>query len=277
MVIRESYIFYASFYEAMKYLPDADYVAVSKAINEYALYGNEIELSGIGQAFFQLIKPQLDANNRRRDAGLKGGAPRGNNNATKQPKVNFETTETAETKQPKLNFETTETEQKNNLNQPNYNVNDNENDNVNGLGGDFDFAAADAATQTEDGVSANPIENSASPKEEKGCGEKEERPTATPTIEDRKQQFRQKVNQIAQDKNYPAAIVDDFCRYWLEMNEGGKKMRFETEKYFQHESRLVTWIKNEEKWEAQRRPASRPTAAQSPSASNSVDDIWNNR
>ena len=276
MVIRESYIFYASFYEAMKYLPDTDYVAVSKAINEYALYGNEIELSGIGQAFFQLIKPQLDANNRRRDAGLKGGAPRGNNNATKQPKANFETTETAETKQPKLNFETTETEQKNNLNQPNYNVNDNynENDNVNGLGGDFDFAAADAATQTEDGVSTDSIENSASPKEEKGCGEKE----ARETVEDRILKFQQTVNHIAQINGYPANYVEDFCRYWLEMNEGGKKMRFETEKIFNHKSRLVTWINNEKKWEAQRKPASRPTTtAQSPSASNSVDDIWNNR
>ena len=278
---RESYIFYASFYEAMKYLPDTDYVAVSKAINEYALYGNEIELSGIATAFFQLIKPQLDANNRRRDAGLKGGAPRGNSNAVKQPKTDLQTTETTETKQPELNFETTETADKNNQKQPNYNVNvnDNVNENVNDnvFGGNSDFAAADAATQpSEDNSSSTPIEESASPKKEKGCAEKEERPTATLTIEDRKQQFRQKVSQIAQDQNYPAAIVEDFCRYWLEMNEGGKKMRFETENIFNHKMRLVTWINNEKKWEAQRRTA-RPTAAETAAASNSVDDIWNNR
>ena len=145
---RESFIFYASFYEAMKYLPDTDYIAVSKAVFEYAIYGNEIELSGIANGFFQLIKPQIDANNRRRDAGMKGGAPRGNNNAIKQPKttnadetkqptLDFETTKTAEEnnpKQPKVDFKTTKTAEKNNQKKPNVNVNVNVNGNGNGSG-----------------------------------------------------------------------------------------------------------------------------------------------
>ena len=128
---RGSFIFYASFYEAMKCLDETNYNAVSRAINEYALYGTELELDGVAKGFFQLIKPQIDANNRRRDNGLKGGAPQGNSNAKKQPK----TTE----KQPKNNQETTENQPKNNLktteNQPKTtekqpNVNDNVNDNI---------------------------------------------------------------------------------------------------------------------------------------------------
>ena len=66
---RDSFIFYASFYEAMRCLDDAAYVAVSKAVNEYALYGNEIELDGTAKGFFQLIKPQIDANNKRYENG----------------------------------------------------------------------------------------------------------------------------------------------------------------------------------------------------------------
>lgn len=85
-MIRDSFIFYASFYEAMRCLDDAAYVAVSKAVNEYALYGNEIELDGTAKGFFQLIKPQIDANNKRYENGKKGaeygklgGRPRKNN------------------------------------------------------------------------------------------------------------------------------------------------------------------------------------------------------
>ena len=118
---RGSFIFYASFYEAMKCLDETNYNAVSRAINEYALYGTELELDGVAKGFFQLIKPQIDANNRRRDNGLKGGAPQGNSNAKKQPK----TTE----KQPKNNLKTTKIQPKTTEKQPN--VNDNVNDNVN--------------------------------------------------------------------------------------------------------------------------------------------------
>ena len=268
---RESYIFYASFYEAMKYLPDADYVAVSKAINEYALYGNEIELSGIATAFFQLIKPQIDANNRRRDAGLKGGAPRGNSNAAKQPKADLQTTETTETKQPELNFETTETADKNNQKQPNYNVNDNDNvnENVNDnvFGGNSDFAAADAATQpSENNSSSTPIEESASPnRKEKGCAEKEKK-----SIDDRAADFCQEVMQNY-GLQYPQQMIDEFCSYWTEHNESGVKLRFEAEKFFNIKRRLAYWASREKQ---SFKPASRPTAAQSPAASNSVDEFW---
>ena len=303
---RESFIFYRSFYEAVADLDKESRCTIYDMICRFALYGEEPDVKGTEKIIFRLIKPQLEANIKRADGAKRGGRPRKETDETPSETIGFENKKPSETigfenkkpsetigfenKKPSetIGFENEkpsetigfENEKPNYNYNENYNKNSNENVNENPnqeLEGKI--AAADAATQTDrvsDSVLSDSIEKPASPKkEEKGCGEKEERPTATPTIEDRKQQFRQKVSQIAQDKNYPAAIVDDFCRYWLEMNEGGKKMRFETEKFFEHQSRLVTWIKNEEKWEAQRKPASRPTTtAQSPAASNSVDDIW---
>lgn len=119
---RESFVFYRSFYEGIKELPRDIQGEVLTAIMEYGLNGVTTEnQKPITKAMFALIKPQLDANNQRFENGKNGGAPKGNQNARKQPKNNQETTE----KQPK-----------NNQKQPNVNVNDNVNDN-----GDKDASA----------------------------------------------------------------------------------------------------------------------------------------
>lgn len=61
-VERDSFIFYRSFYESIKEIPEGEQLKVYKAITEYALNQNEVELTGIAKAIFTLIKPQLDAN-----------------------------------------------------------------------------------------------------------------------------------------------------------------------------------------------------------------------
>jgi|LakMenE18May11ns_1017448.scaffolds.fasta_scaffold9936887_5 hypothetical protein len=69
--MRESTVFYRSFYEAIKEL-DADTQAqVYSAIFEYALNFNEVELKGVAKTVFTLIKPQLDANQKRYENGNK--------------------------------------------------------------------------------------------------------------------------------------------------------------------------------------------------------------
>ena len=40
-------------------------------------------------------------------------------------------------------------------------------------------------------------------------------------------------------------MLNDFYRYWTEMNDGGKKMRFEMEKVFQVSKRMETWHKKD--------------------------------
>lgn len=74
--MRDSYIFYGSFYEAIKEMLPDDRLRIYDAINEYALNGAMPELTGVCRAIMSLIKPQLDANRKRYENGLKGGRPR---------------------------------------------------------------------------------------------------------------------------------------------------------------------------------------------------------
>ena len=66
---RDSFIFYRSFYEAIKEVPEDAQLQIYKAISIYALEQKEIGLSGISKAIFSLIKPQLDANYKKYENG----------------------------------------------------------------------------------------------------------------------------------------------------------------------------------------------------------------
>lgn len=68
-------------------------------------------------------------------------------------------------------------------------------------------------------------------------------PANTPkTLEERKADFAEKLKPYL--GQYGKDMLNNFYRYWTEINDGGKKMRFEMEKVFQLSSRLVTWHKN---------------------------------
>lgn len=73
---RGGFIFYRSFHEAVKDLPADLYKEILSAVIEYALDGTDPELSPVARCAFLLVKPQIDANNRRRENGSKGGRPR---------------------------------------------------------------------------------------------------------------------------------------------------------------------------------------------------------
>ena len=120
--MRDSVVFYRSFFEAIQEEEDPVKRAQAyDAILAYALDDIEPEgLKGIGKAAFILARPQIDANNKKHRDGCKGGAPKGNQNAKKQPLVENENN----LKQPPVVFE-------NNSKQPNENENENENENVN--------------------------------------------------------------------------------------------------------------------------------------------------
>ena len=113
--MRESFIFYRSFFEAAKKLNQKEKSKLLESICDYALNGVEPELSGAADGMFMLLKPQLDANIRKYENGLKGGRPKGNQDESKaKPKGNQDESKA----------------------KGNYNDNDNvnENDNENGLG-----------------------------------------------------------------------------------------------------------------------------------------------
>lgn len=74
--MRNSFIFYRSFYEAIKDLPRDIQGEIYTAIMEYALYGKETEnLKPVAHSIFTLIKPNLQANISRYENGKKGGRP----------------------------------------------------------------------------------------------------------------------------------------------------------------------------------------------------------
>jgi hypothetical protein len=68
--MRDSCIFYRSFYESINELPDTNKLEIYNAIFSYSLNFIEPELTGLSKSIFTLIKPQLDANIKRFNNGL---------------------------------------------------------------------------------------------------------------------------------------------------------------------------------------------------------------
>lgn len=107
--MNDSFVFFKSFYESIKRLPEENQLELYNAVCAYALYGEEPKkLSQLAEAIFILMKPNIDSAQKRYKAnvenGKKGGAPKGNQNARKkiekQPNDNPKTTE----KQPNDNL-----------------------------------------------------------------------------------------------------------------------------------------------------------------------------
>ena len=71
----ESLVFYESFYIAMKGLSLEEKNEYIWSICNYGLYEKTSKLSPKIESMFQLVKPQLDANLRRRKNGKLGGRP----------------------------------------------------------------------------------------------------------------------------------------------------------------------------------------------------------
>ena len=90
-IIRTSYTFHECFHDALKELSDDQYGRLMRAINEYALYGNEPSpMIGIELMVWKLVCPILAKG--RNKANGKAGAPKGNsNNRFSQSKYNQST------------------------------------------------------------------------------------------------------------------------------------------------------------------------------------------
>lgn len=114
--MNDSFVFYRSFYDALREFKTSDRSKIYDAIFRYIFDGIEPELSGTSKAAWILIRPQLDANIRRRENGSKGGRP------TKKETNGYEKVKPMVIE----NATETETETK-----PNVNVNVNANVNAN--------------------------------------------------------------------------------------------------------------------------------------------------
>ena len=86
---KESFVFYKSFFEAIRKLKAAEKVKVYDAICELALEEKDSELTGMADIVFTLIRPQIKANNQKfknglkgAESGKKGGRPKKEENPT---------------------------------------------------------------------------------------------------------------------------------------------------------------------------------------------------
>ncbi len=68
---RDSFVFYRSFYESISTLDDESQINLYKAIIDFSLNQKEPILSGVALGFWTLIKPNLEANNKRWENGNK--------------------------------------------------------------------------------------------------------------------------------------------------------------------------------------------------------------
>ena len=80
---QDSFVFYRSFFEALKNVPKKHRLDVYDAVFAYVFESQEPSLSGVPRSLWELIRPQLDASNRRyenakrgAEHGKKGGRPR---------------------------------------------------------------------------------------------------------------------------------------------------------------------------------------------------------
>ena len=73
---RDSIVFYRSFYEAIRLQPKKIQADIYNAVLDYAFNGTEPNISPAAMSIFYLIKPQIDANNKKFEDGKKGGRPR---------------------------------------------------------------------------------------------------------------------------------------------------------------------------------------------------------
>lgn len=85
---RDSFIMYRSFFESIQWLDKNVIADVFTAICEYSLNGKEVELEWIAKNIFILIKPQLEANNKKYLNWKQGWRPEKNLENSEKPKKN---------------------------------------------------------------------------------------------------------------------------------------------------------------------------------------------
>ena len=112
--MRDSFIFYRSFYEATKILPAKKRLKIYEMIIELGLNCKKIEEKDeLIKSLFTLIEPQIVSNNKKYESGKRGGRPRKTDTSLKTN--GFENKKTNGFSEKKANE----------------NVNDNDNENVN--------------------------------------------------------------------------------------------------------------------------------------------------
>ena len=157
---RESFVFYSSFLKAIRAIKKRDIQAeLALAIIEYGITGETTECGEVVSVAMELIKPQIEANNKKYINGMKGAeyGVKGGRPKKEKPQENPKETPKKPQENPSLT--------------PNVNDNDNVNDNISFL--EKKKQKSDAAvSDLENENSESPLETLQAPKEQSGGGRK---------------------------------------------------------------------------------------------------------
>ena len=226
---RESFVFYSSFLKAIRAIKKRDIQAeLALAIIEYGITGETIECGEVVSVAMELIKPQIEANNKKyingmkgAEHGVKGGRPR-----KEKPQENPEVTPEKPQENPKKT--------------PNVNVNDNVNDNISFLKKETKSDVAFSDLENEN--SESPIETLQTPKEQSVGGRKK---FTIPTPEEVQAYCNERNNGISGQQ---------FCDFY---SSKGWKVGSQP---------MKDWKASVRTWEGKRRETTAPTSQVSPIA-----------
>ena len=226
---RESFVFYSSFLKAIRAIKKRDIQAeLALAIIEYGITGETIECGEVVSVAMELIKPQIEANNKKyingmkgAEHGVKGGRPR-----KEKPQENPEVTPEKPQENPKKT--------------PNVNVNDNVNDNISFLKKETKSDVAVSDLENEN--SESPIETLQTPKEQSVGGRKK---FTIPTPEEVQAYCNERNNGISGQQ---------FCDFY---SSKGWKVGSQP---------MKDWKASVRTWEGKRRETTAPTSQVSPIA-----------
>ena len=263
--MKESVVFYKSFYDAIEELPNKYRAEVYAAVCRYSFYGEIPELSGVAKALFIVMRANIDASEKRYTAavenGKKGGRPKKDSEKPEETEENPIETEN------KPNQNPTETEA-----EPNQNLNDNENVTEN--------VTVDVTDASDAAVNPAPVETqkhdlTEEKKEEaeEETKQQEEKPVeALPLLNGR--EYPVFPSDVEKWKpSYPNVDIEAELRRmkdWLNANPKKKKAPMDIQRF------ITGWLSNELK-EQKNRPVynavKKPAAQQNPPGFD-PDEFW---
>ena len=211
---KESFVFYETWAEAIRQMPDKERLQVYDAIMAYGIYGTKTDLGGLAQLAINMIYNNIDDMKAKR----KERAEKNRQNVLQRWQNNTNVYE-------RIQSNTNDTKRYETYHNVNVNVNGNVNDNID--------------TNSNSKISCS-IESGANYNADKSATRKQ----PAKTLEERKNDFMWKIAEVGKGV-YPDEMLRAFFDYWSEHNENGKKMLFEMKKTFDIKKRLATWASRE--------------------------------
>ena len=207
--MKESFVFYETWADAIRQIPDNERLQVFDAIMAYGIYGVKTELGGLAQMALNLVFNDIDDCKARR-AERKDKARQSANKRWQKNNANAcERMQSDANACERMQSDATQC----------YNVNVNGNGNGNG----------------DVNVNSKRVDadKSATPKK---------------TIEQRKEEFGLKIKESGAVEKYGREMCLKFFNYWTEHGDSDKKMRFEKQKSFDIKLRLATWYERDKQY-----------------------------